>query len=505
MQSASVRVDIYPRRINPRYRKQIIVRNRYNRFNDNVVEVRSVHVDQRRMAFHNLFYKTLVLDNEQNFVDFGAIPLNSRAVRLIGLRNICRCPITIDISVNDSNNSNSSFSAIGAAQAADTSSDMVVVYRIVPLTKNGALTAEARLVAHQLPLLERHAVMHSSIERFKEHSGGSLLKTSHAPTTMTASLAECAIAQPDRTGSSRPANMLPPDMFVDKTVERGHVCLAPFLSHSRAAGVPRSVDYLDVAPIAKRRTNTVRIQESCLWGSAALKQSISRQSKASGATELHSLQSASDASASGLCLRSLDPADSAASSMETHLPEDAASLGVLGRARQLLDEIVNHLDQVPQVLFSSPQAEDEYVRRQVDLRNYIDLLIESGFLRPARRVVLAASADEPLVIMVRPVEASDAVDKAASPRFDANLYFRLVNRPGDLLSFTDSEESAIFANSYQLPVRRFLIQAAPCRTELEIGQKSINVGNMQVDESSRKYLVIKNHADTPLMYAIRKT
>ncbi|KAJ2890147.1 hypothetical protein IWW38_004292, partial [Coemansia aciculifera] len=72
LMSETIRVDIYPRRINPRYRKQIIVRNRHNRFNDNVVEVRSIHVDQRRMAFHNLFYKTLVLDNEQNFVDFGA-------------------------------------------------------------------------------------------------------------------------------------------------------------------------------------------------------------------------------------------------------------------------------------------------------------------------------------------------------------------------------------------------------------------------------------------------
>ncbi|KAJ2420474.1 hypothetical protein GGF41_004242 [Coemansia sp. RSA 2531] len=157
-------------------------------------------------------------------------------------------------------------------------------------------------------------------------------------------------------------------------------------------------------------------------------------------------------------------------------------------------------------MFSSPQAEDEYVRRQVDLRKYIDLLVESGFLRPPRRMVLAAGSDRSLVIMMCPVEAPDVADKAVSPRFDANVYFRLVNRPSDLLPFTESSESAaVFTNSYQLPVRRFLVQASLCRTELEIGQKSINVGNMQVDEASRKYLVIKNHTETPLMYAIRKT
>ncbi|KAJ2791932.1 hypothetical protein GGI18_000782 [Coemansia linderi] len=494
LMSETIRVDIYPRRINPRYRKQIIVCNRRNRFNDSVVEVRSIHVDQRRMAFHNLFYKTLVLDNEQNFVDFGAVPLNSRTVRMISLRNICRCPIAIETSVSDSSN-------IGAPPDPSNSSGMLVVYKIVPLLKNGALTPEARLVARRLPLLERQAVIHSNIERFKEHSGGPLLAAEQAVASLSEPHALHSLARSNGYADPKPATGLQPDMFVDKTVEQGHVCLVPFLPRGRTVRNYRSVDYLDVASEPKQTLSSVRIRESSLWP-------LSDKSTEEIATMPWSPLASIDEST--LPHHSLAYSELAALTsdglIDAHTPEDVDTLEILGRARRLLSEIVDNLDLVPPVMFSSPQAEDEYVRRQVDLRKYIDLLVESGFLRPPRRMVLAAGSDRSLVIMMCPVEAPDVADKAVSPRFDANVYFRLVNRPSDLLPFTESGESAaVFTNSYQLPVRRFLVQASLCRTELEIGQKSINVGNMQVDEASRKYLIIKNHTETPLMYAIRKT
>ncbi|KAJ2074299.1 hypothetical protein GGH13_001418 [Coemansia sp. S155-1] len=492
LMSETIRVDIYPRRINPRYRKQIIVCNRHNRFNDSVVEVRSIHVDQRRMAFHNLFYKTLVLDNEQNFVDFGAVPLNSRTVRMISLRNICRCPIAIETSVSDSSN-------IGAPPDANNGSGMLVVYKIVPVLKNGALTPEARLVARRLPLLERQAVIHSNIERFKEHSGGPLLAAEQALASLSEPIAPYSLARSNGPTDSKLAVALQPDMFVDKTVEQGHVCLVPFSPRGRTVGAYRSVDYLDVASAPRHASSAVRIRESSLW-------QLSDKHTEEGATTPQAASTDSILAHPTLAYSELATTLTPAGCVGAHTPEDVDTLEILGRARRLLSEIVDNLDLVPPVMFSSPQAEDEYVRRQVDLRKYIDLLVESGFLRPPRRMVLAAGSDRSLVIMMCPVEAPDVADKAVSPRFDANVYFRLINRPSDLLPFTESSESAaVFTNSYQLPVRRFLVQASLCRTELEIGQKSINVGNMQVDEASRKYLVIKNHTETPLMYAIRKT
>ncbi|KAJ2808218.1 hypothetical protein H4R21_000143, partial [Coemansia helicoidea] len=451
MQSASIRVDIYPRRINARYRKQIIVRNKHNRLNDCIVEVRSTHVDDRHMAFHNLFYKTLVPCNEQNFVDFGTVPLNSQVLRKLTLRNICRCPIDIEVSASDC--------AEGAAEDGGSgSAAMIAVYTVVPLMCHGAVAEEARRVARQLPLLERQAVMHSNIERFKEHPD----------TALPAAPAASAGGVGDRMRAA-----LRPGVFVDKSREQGHVCLVPFRRTQPRAAHTTAVDYLDVAtaaaaaaPEAKTWAVRVRTRDAAQAGSIAWPRA--------------------------------SPADCTAESR-------SAVAAVLGKAQQILDEIIEHLDAIPQTLFASPEAESEYVRRQVDLRKYMDLLVESGYLRPARRVTIPALGDMPVLVILRPAGVAGAADKAALPRLDANLYFRLAGLPRDMLPYTDSPQLATLAEGDQLPMRRFLIQAALCTSELDIGQKSVNVGNMQVDEASRKYLVVQNRAETPLMYAIRKT
>ncbi|KAJ1964266.1 hypothetical protein GGI12_001535 [Dipsacomyces acuminosporus] len=492
LQTQSIRVDIYPRRTNARYRKQIIVRNKHNLSNDNVIEVRSVHVDQRRMAYHNLFYKTLVPENEQNFVDFGAVPINTRILRKINLKNLCRCPITLELSASDSStitgSTGSSGSAATAADLDTCDNSVMALYTIVPLTRQGAITEEARRVSQQLPLLERQAVMHSNIERFKEHAGvihavpeqqrsqegaSSLLSQSSLPPSMP---------QKDSLG------VLQPDMFVDKSVEKGHVCLLPFVRGGSVVTRCPSIDYLDAAVGTKPRSAVIRIRE--------VEHRTFHSSKSSGR----------NAGGSPSIADSHATSAPTAASADSFNMDDAATTAVINRACSILDEIVNHLDMAPQTMFSSPRAEDEYVRRQVDLHKYIDLLIESGFLQPAHHVMLPSSSVRPVIVMFRPSESTGtSSDKPISPRFDANLYFNLANSPSDLLPYTESASSTVFANSYQLPVRRFLVQASLCRSEFGIGQKSINVGNMQVDETSRKYLLIQNRAETPLMYAIRKT
>ncbi|KAJ1856060.1 hypothetical protein GGF49_000591 [Coemansia sp. RSA 1853] len=452
-QSVSVRVDSYPRRVNARYRKQIIVRNIHNRLNDSVVEVRSTHVDRRRVAFHNLFYQTLVPANEQNFVDFGLVPLNARSLRRVNLRNVCRCPLAIEV----------------AADAADAGA--FSAYTVVPQRDaTGRLTDAACQVARRLPLLERQAAMHSNIEKFKERTAGATAPES-ATLPPRSSLCPVAVAPVPRAAGLT----LQPDMFIDKSVEQGHVCLMPFSRPRNRTVLPPSLEYLDIAPATAKRRNVVRIRGN---GNSDIMAAV--------------------------------PPESALLSSETPsnldiLPaeEDVEMIvSVIERAEQILDEIIERLDMIPQTLFASPEAENAYVRRQVDLHKYIDLLVESGFLQPAHHVRLTALGTESLIVILQP---AGTPDKPAPLRFDANLYFKLVDRPGDLLPFTDCAAVVSFASADQLPVRRFLVQAALVQSELELGQKSINVGNMQVDEACRKYLVIQNRSETPLMYAIRKT
>ncbi|KAJ2851866.1 hypothetical protein IWW36_000827 [Coemansia brasiliensis] len=451
LQTVTVRVDIYPRRINARYRKQIIVRNVHNRLNDNVVEVRSTHVDRRRVAYHNMFYHTLVPNNEQNFVDFGPVPVNSRSMRKINLQNVCRCPLNVEV-------------------VADTAEfGTVSVFTAVKLyDENGYLTEASRLVARRLPLLERQAAMHSSIEKFKERTTDNSESVATTVRPKSRSLRPCTDLAPE---SSHVSATLQPDMFIDKSIEQGHVCLIPFVSSRRSIVLPASLDYLDVATASYLHKHVVRIQEQSGNGTptaADLFKSVETPNKNHP--------------------------------VATNAVKNAVE--VLERASQILEEIVEKLDMAPQTLFSSQEAEDVYVRRQVDLHKYIDLLIESGFLQPARKMELPSLGTKPIIVMLQPVEAAD---KPTPARFDANLYLKLEDRPSYLQLYTESTQKVPLGDVDQLPVRRFLIQAALFNSELEIGQKNINVGNMQVDESSRKYLVIQNRSETPLMYAIRKT
>ncbi|PVU97804.1 hypothetical protein BB559_001902 [Furculomyces boomerangus] len=94
----SLRIDIYPRRINPRYRKQINIVNLRNRSQpDLIINVKSEHVDLGSMSYHNLLYKTIFNEREQTFVDFGQTPINSPVLRMIHLKNICNEQIELEV------------------------------------------------------------------------------------------------------------------------------------------------------------------------------------------------------------------------------------------------------------------------------------------------------------------------------------------------------------------------------------------------------------------------
>ncbi|KAJ3031347.1 hypothetical protein HK097_005468, partial [Rhizophlyctis rosea] len=96
-QSLEVKIDIYPRKVNPDYRKQITVANLLNRDNDQQVEVRSTNIDQHRVTFHSLFYRILT-PASTNFIDFGAVVVNSPIVRTFTVDNITKKRLVLELS-----------------------------------------------------------------------------------------------------------------------------------------------------------------------------------------------------------------------------------------------------------------------------------------------------------------------------------------------------------------------------------------------------------------------
>ena len=89
LQTVEVKLDIYPRKVNPDYRKQISIINTLNRDNDQVVQVKSNNIDKQRVTFHSLFYR-IFTPNSTNFLDFGSATLNSPVVRTFTVDNISK-------------------------------------------------------------------------------------------------------------------------------------------------------------------------------------------------------------------------------------------------------------------------------------------------------------------------------------------------------------------------------------------------------------------------------
>jgi len=93
-QSLEVKIDIYPRKVNPDYRKQITIVNHLNKNNNQNVEVQSTNIDKHGVTFHSLFYR-IITSNSTNFIDLGDVILNSPAIRTFSISNISKKPLVL--------------------------------------------------------------------------------------------------------------------------------------------------------------------------------------------------------------------------------------------------------------------------------------------------------------------------------------------------------------------------------------------------------------------------
>lgn len=94
-----LKLDLYPRKVNPDYRKQITLVNFLNKDNDQIIEVHSTNIDKNRVTFHSLFYRILTATGA-NFLDFGSIALNSPSLRTFTVENIRDKPLSLEITTS---------------------------------------------------------------------------------------------------------------------------------------------------------------------------------------------------------------------------------------------------------------------------------------------------------------------------------------------------------------------------------------------------------------------
>ncbi|KAF9578843.1 hypothetical protein BGW38_005164, partial [Lunasporangiospora selenospora] len=97
--ATELRLDIFPRKVNPEYRKQLTLLNLTNRANDQIIEVRSTNIDKNRVTFHSLFYRVL-FPGGSNFLDFGNVVVGGIGLRMITISNFTRNWLTVEITTS---------------------------------------------------------------------------------------------------------------------------------------------------------------------------------------------------------------------------------------------------------------------------------------------------------------------------------------------------------------------------------------------------------------------
>jgi hypothetical protein len=121
-QSVEVKVDIYARKVNPDYHKQITIVNLLNRDNDQAVQVYSTNIDEYQLSYHSLFYR--LITSASNYLDLGALVLNCPSLKSFTIENISKSRLVLELNTNSpkelmvfEKNTSSFESRMGARQA----------------------------------------------------------------------------------------------------------------------------------------------------------------------------------------------------------------------------------------------------------------------------------------------------------------------------------------------------------------------------------------------------
>ncbi|KND01233.1 uncharacterized protein SPPG_04324 [Spizellomyces punctatus DAOM BR117] len=468
-QSIEAKIDIYPRKVNPDYRKQITVVNLLNRDNTQSVEVRSTNIDKHRVTFHSLFYRVLT-PTSTNFIDFGAVVLNSPVVRTFTIANISkkRLVLEIEASLPEDIKIYTKGRPISPAHELPSSStverrerllESISDRRKLPRTEgsNGAISAPAKAIPAALAKLR-------SFGDVSEATG----------TTDYLDLASSIVSKDGRRSPRR----------------RTHVQHFPVstLKHLRT-------QFRDRKPNSVEEDTSGRPSSSGVKNSSGLGDDASNESARIVGEEEEVEQDMTKSI--DLALRNVEQAEKRSTTMLNN---------VLESSKIAIDVLLTMLESATgkfPPMFPKPSGEEKYVRARLHLNRELENAIQDGRLVPVSLVEVPAESDMPIVLVFTPAAGNKPYVQGAPRKQDARVFLRLVEFDRELQQ--PQFEQLLQGHQDLIPVRELMLRSSLCRSFMDLNQKNINFGPLNKNEHRTKTIVIRNNSEAPLLYAIRKS
>ncbi|KAF9920409.1 hypothetical protein FBU30_009776 [Linnemannia zychae] len=517
--STELKLDIYPRKVNPDYRKQLTLFNFTNRANDQIIEVRSTNIDKNRVTFHSLFYRVLY-PGGTNFLDFGNVVVGGISLRIITISNFTKSWLTLEVTT-------SLFGELSVYERAREHRDYLNLDKISNLLSNVqeiSTTAQvgSRSVAHS-PVVRPGVLPAVGSGRIVPNDGSKSTLNKRRQEQREHSAATSDSGTPVAIGGSPLASSLA--LKAKAILFHGDVSQG---ISSNSAG------FLDLATNkpreVKKITRRIPTMKELLEPSSRPKgkSTSERPGKTSGIGLLEI--SARSPRSNGIIQQSTSTANSESSkrsdmtmafNQRQQDPKLSQSEGVPqtntdGKNQDHLLENSITLENVlaamdtgssagGSMLFYKPADEERYVKERMKQTRVLQNAITSGELAPISMVSVPPETEHQLIVLFTPSSTFRDHIKGIPKNQDARIYLRLVDFDQETVANNSQFKALLDGDLSRIPLREIMVRSSLVRSIMDLGQNNINFGNMDRGEKRTKTIVIQNRSKEPLLYHIRKS
>ncbi|CAG8515229.1 20468_t:CDS:2, partial [Racocetra persica] len=510
--STEVKLDMYPRKVNVEYRKQITVVNLQNRDNDQIIEVRSTNIDKNRVTFHSLFYRTLT-SNGSNFIDFGYTVLNSPSIRTFTIDNIGTKKLVLEIT-------SSLPEEIVMYQKRKKTDDLsnqgdIIMNALTDSDSNLGRSGETD--SNSFKIEKREKLLKSICER-------RLVKKYTLTTDFTGkniNIANLSAANSEIKSEETHYSIANKRLFPNTP----DVSLAEVTTYN--------TDYLDLAGPASvdlRRSSRRRQQKTPISKTGIspaierIRESYSVPVSTSGSGSICAFNTGSTNAPSASFERAnsdIGESNVGDESFGDKLDHDSESTNlILTKGNYVKNKVVdrytfsnmpidiliatleaNNITTPP--LFPKSSIEEAYVQNQIGLMRELRNRIKEHQIVPIKMVEIPPSGESQIIVIFTPKQVLRPNVQGLPKKCDAKVFIRLIDFDRDIQQ--PQFDGLLHGNQDQIPVRELMVNATLCRSYMVLGQKNINFGIIDKGERRNKTILIQNRSEVPLLYNIRKS
>ncbi|KAH7052805.1 hypothetical protein BKA57DRAFT_391544, partial [Linnemannia elongata] len=518
--STELKLDIYPRKVNPDYRKQLTLFNFTNRANDQIIEVRSTNIDKNRVTFHSLFYRVLY-PGGTNFLDFGNVVVGGISLRTITISNFTKNWLTLEVTTSlcgelsvyeraREHRDYLNLNEVSGLLSNDQDIQLITqagVHNFVhsPMTRSGGLsTAGSGRAAPNDG--SKSSLFKRRQEQREQHSNAT--SESGTPATIGGGALASSLALKAKA-----------ILFHGDVSQGASSSSAGFLD--LATNKPR-----EVKKITRRIPTMKELLEPTTRPKS--KSTIDRPGKTTGPghTEISSRSprsSATSPQSAGVAIADSSRRSDATSTTPQRMQDpktlqSEATQQAGGDGKQQLQSLLSErsLESVlaamdassttgGSMLFYKPADEERYVKEKMKLTRELQNAIASGDLVPISVVSVPPETEHQLVVLFTPSSTFRDHIKGIPKNQDARIYLRLVDFDRETVANNPQFRPLLDGDLSQIPLREIMVRSSLVRSIMDLGQNNINFGNMDKGEKRTKTIVIQNRSKEPLLYHIRKS